>query len=82
MTTLYKTPLTTLAAAKGFIQAMVTAGSVFHFEDDPHDIESFTSEEADDLTQRVAELYSFSWGTRFKCPIGYALHCMRSSWDN
>lgn len=79
-----KTPLTTVDAAKAWIESLVAADMMFHFEDDPETIVNgtkgtmlFTDDEAGDVRDRVEELYSMDWSTvGHECPIGYALEVM------
>lgn len=79
-----KTPLETIEAGKAWIESLVAADMMFHFEDDPETIirglngpSLFTDEEAGHVRDRVEELYSFDWSTvGHECPIGYALEVM------
>ena len=73
------TPLTTRGAAMLFIRALQEEDKMFHFEDDPDTIINgrtgcmlFTEEEAEQVTARLNEIYSFDWAD-YDCPIGYAL---------
>ncbi|KFH18454.1 hypothetical protein ELZ19_06980 [Brucella abortus] len=70
--------------AEAFIRRLHELNLMFHFEDSPEDIgnfvngewvNTFTEEEALEVSQRVEELYSFEWGD-LECPIGFALEVM------
>ena len=72
-----QTPILTIDDAKAFIQMLHDTGTMYHLEDDPHEIEWFeheplTSQQADLMEIRVDELYSFDWG-KHTDPIGYYL---------
>lgn len=78
---LYTTEITNIDEAKAFIQALHEGGMMFHFEDSPETIGNmvdgqwvrlFTDEEADDMAERVEELYALEW-PEHGCPIGFAL---------
>lgn len=83
----FKTPIKTLDEAKAWIECLHAADKSFHFEDSPHGIGRrdeggrwvylFSHEEAEDVRQRVAELYALDWSPAGEeCPIGYALTVM------
>lgn len=80
----FTTPLRTIAEAKTWIESLVGADMMFHFEDSPETIIAgrtgeplFTRAEAKQVRARVAELYSFDWKPEGEeCPIGYALTIM------
>lgn len=84
----FSTPITTIDAAKTFIESLHAADMMFHFEDSPETIISgatgdmlFTGEEAEQVTERVAELYALDWSVvGEECPIGYALTIMEPGW--
>ncbi len=88
----FSTPIATIADAKAFIEALHAAGLMFHFEDSPESIgntvngewvRSFTDEQAEELTERVAELYDLDWSVvGEECPIGYALTIMEPGWKD
>lgn len=73
------TPITTLDEAKAFVQALVAADLLFHFEDDPFDTvnvksgaRTFTDGEATAVALRQGEMYALDWDAH-GCPIGYSL---------
>ena len=84
MTINFTAPITTIDEAKAFIESLHADGMMFHFEDSPSEIisgttgaELFTPEQCEQVSARVAELYSMDWSTvGHECPIGYALEVM------
>lgn len=86
MTVNITAPLTTIDEAKAFIENLHADGKMFHFEDSPDQIgnrvngewvDLWTPEECEQVSERVAELYSMDWSTvGHECPIGYALEVM------
>lgn len=88
MTVDFVTPITGLADAKAWIEALESADMMFHFEDSPEEIingktgaDLFTPEQCPLVRQRVAELYALDWSEAgHECPIGYALEVMGHVW--
>lgn len=76
-----RAPITDLASAKRWIEALQAADLAFHFEDDPFDCLSRTGLSKASLAiiaARVRDLYDLEWGPRrglgyWYCPIGYLL---------
>jgi hypothetical protein len=78
-------PIGGIDAAKAWIDSLIAADMMFHFEDSPDDIiqglsgeRLFSDADADIVSERVGELYALDWGT-FDCPIGYALDQMEKA---
>lgn len=66
MTTKYDKPITSAEEARAFIVALHAEGRLFHFDDAPEDIINgetdeplFSKAEADDMEERVGELFAF-----------------------
>ena len=88
----FTTPLTTIDQAKAWIEALVAADMLFHFEDSPETIgnmvsgewvDLFTKTEAKQVRKRVAELYAMDWSVvGEECPIGYALTITEPDWKS
>lgn len=75
-----RAPITDLASAKAWLDALIGADLSFHLEDSPETIiqgrtgeDLFYKKDCPLIRSRVEALYSFSdWGV-FGCPIGYLL---------
>lgn len=75
-----RAPITDMASATAWLDALVAADLTFHLEDDPAEIVNCRTDEptflkADHglLRERVGQLYAISdWGV-WNCPIGYLL---------
>lgn len=72
-------PITDLASAISWIEALCAADLGFHFEDDPEDILSgpdseptFSEKDLPLIRECVELLYEQEWGV-WNCPIGYML---------
>ena len=67
----------TVEDAKKFIEHLSECGKIFHFDDDPIEIESFTPYESHYVSLRITELFnkSFDWGEHDDC-FGYALYLL------
>lgn len=68
--------ITNVDEAKAFIDELAICGKIFHFEDDPYDVECFTAQEAFHIDARVTEMFKIksSLWEEFEDPIGYALY--------
>jgi hypothetical protein len=77
-----KAPITDLASAKAWIEALRAADLSFHFDDSPETVINLRSTEEDArvfhdadcplIRERVGQLYDHEWGV-FDCPIGFLL---------
>lgn len=87
MTVDFVTPITDIASAKAWIEALYAAEMLFHFEDSPTEIGNrvnvewvplWTPEQAKLVAARRDELYDLDWSeVGHECPIGYALEVMK-----
>lgn len=79
-----RAPITDLATAKAWIEALHAADLMFHFEDSPDSIVQadgeplFFERDFQLIRDRVDALYALEWGPRpgmgyYYCPIGYSL---------
>lgn len=68
--------ITNIDEAKAFIDELAKCGKIFHFDDNPYEVECFTPYEALHVDSRVIEIFKIEfskWG-EFEDPYGYAIY--------
>lgn len=78
--------ITDIESAQQWIRDLHSLDLLFHFEDSPEtivstktDARTFSDAEAQQIKQRIDELYALAWGEH-ECPIGYALDLTEPGW--
>lgn len=68
--------ITNVDEAKAFIDELARCGKIFHFDDNPYDVECFTPYEAPQVDARMIEIFNIEeslWG-EYQDSYGYALY--------
>ena len=68
--------ITNVDEAKAFIDELAICGKIFHFDDDPYEVEYFDAFEAFNVDKRILEIFALNrpdWGEYEDC-YSYGLY--------